>query len=202
MIHTLLCCYLPNLRPGCCWNPEMLVFTGPFHVECRITGGASGLISAAPETLGFDPDMRPRVSLAGGEGEGGEDGGPCFRQNPGRLEERMQWKFGHLTSKPSWKSALRAGYAWACVTQLVPLEWGSLSFHLSSSSWPSLNQQSSLHPSLLILLSQKLLIWPFPGRLKPGTRGSVPNSTLPPSMKPAPVVHGDQCRAQGQATAR
>lgn len=49
----------------------MLVFTGPFHVECRITGGASGLISAAPETLGFDPDMRPRVSLAGGRGKAG-----------------------------------------------------------------------------------------------------------------------------------
>ena len=56
----------------------MLIFPGPFHVEFRITGGVSGLISAAPETLGFDPDMRPRVSLAGGRGKAGRTVTPAL----------------------------------------------------------------------------------------------------------------------------
>ena len=33
---------------------------------------------------------------------------------------------------------------------------------------------------------------PLPGRLKPGGGDSVPDSMLPPGMKPAPAVHGDQ----------
>ena len=35
-------------------------------------------------------------------------------------------------------------------------------------------------------------IWPLPGGLKPGGGDSVPDSTLPPGLKPVPVVHGDQ----------
>ena len=77
--------------------------------------------------------------------------------------------------------------AWRILWTEEPCWLQSVRLQRVRHSWAGIHTSLSADPAI-----PEATIWPLPGRLKPGGGDSVPDSTLPPGLKPAPVVHGDQ----------
>lgn len=135
-----------------------------------------------PKTLGFDPDMCPWVPLV--ERDSGEDGDSALGK---------PWKTWGRNAVEIWPSGIKAitkehmerRLCLACVIRLPPLGWESASFHLSPSSWPSLNRQSRLLWSAPTPLCQSCCprsycLAPSLCKLKPWGRALCPRQHIAP----------------------